>query len=143
MRLLALSLALFAYLAAPAHAGDTYYWHNGSYMRVSSAKTGSDQYDIRITYVRPSPTMSGLVGRDQLLFSGTSDSDGNDISGTAYVFKEGCEPVTYSVSGSAGYKWQSITLDGDAPFFGSGRRRCEVMDYGRNRNSVLVFTSAN
>lgn len=74
-----------------ATAGDASTWtHNGSTMLISE-KLG------QIVYEDPKPAIAGTVTRGTVLFEGRFS--GRRISGIAYVFKRGCEPAGYPVSG--------------------------------------------
>ena len=69
------------------------------------------------------------------LFLGTEYADGS-VEGTAYVFKKGCAPAGYDVSGSFSGDTNRLVLSGAAPTWGS---KCRVVGYTNNKNSVLVF----
>lgn len=59
------------------------------------------------------------------------------ISGTADVFKKGCDPAPYPVSGGFRTSWHTIILKGTAPVRAKGS--CEVTGYKNNGNSLLEF----
>ncbi|RYE77943.1 MAG: hypothetical protein EOP19_22185 [Hyphomicrobiales bacterium] len=84
--------------------------HNGS-MVLISARGG------RIVYDEPKASIAGTVRKGMTLFEGRFD--GARIAGTAYVFKRGCEPAPYAVTGKmesnpAGFG-SRIVLTGAAP----------------------------
>jgi hypothetical protein len=102
--------------------------HNGS-VTLFTRNNGH----VEIRYETPRP---GLAVREgTLLFSGTYDQLGY-YSGTAYTFKQGCEPAPYAVAGKD--SGPGIVLVGVAP-----RRdphSCAVTgDAVNGKNSRLVF----
>ena len=100
--------------------------HNGSTMRV--VKCGGA---LTISYARPRPGMrrQGVVS-GEMLFDG-SVSRGR-VRGQAAVFKRGCGPAWYFVSGRMSPSGR-ITLSGRAPVRGAGCRTT------RSRDDYLVF----
>lgn len=125
--LIAVSLAVGALtLAAPARACDSApYDHNGSLMEAHACDG-----KFVITYDQPrSGIASQGVRSGTVLFTGTISGD--LILGIAYVFKRGCEPASYPVSGRMGNN--VIVLDGYAPVRRDG---CRVTG---GRNDRLVF----
>lgn len=81
--------------------------HNGSLMLLTRDEDGHTE----IKYDTPH---AGLpVAKGALLFTGTYDFKRNVFTGTAYVFKRGCEPAPYPVFGSQ--TGPGIVLIGDAP----------------------------
>lgn len=91
--LVTLSALAIAIAASPALAAglDGSLWdHNGSAMVL-------EQNAGRIVYDEPKASIAGTVRRGTVLFEGRFS--GKRISGTAYVFKKGCEPAPYPVSG--------------------------------------------
>ena len=122
-------LAAVALAVSPAHASDgcggAIYDHNGSSVAI-------DHCTDTIRYVRPRSGMRRQGARSgTLLFSGVGLDGSGRVSGTAYVFKRGCGPAGFHVSG----RWRSsgLVLVGDAPVRGSG---CRVTRY---RRDVLNF----
>jgi len=93
---------------ATADSGWSTWQHNGSYMLVNE-KVG------RIIYEEPKALIAGTIKKGDVLFEGTFS--GKTVSGTAFVFKKGCAPAPYAVSGrmeshSGGSR---IVLSGPAP----------------------------
>lgn len=89
------SLIVIAVAATTAQASaaglDGSLWtHNGSTVLV-------DETSGRIVYDEPKAAIAGTVRSGTLLFEGRFT--GRRINGTAYVFKKGCEPAAYPVSG--------------------------------------------
>ncbi len=103
--------------------------HNGSEVMVSPA-TGT------IHYFRPKASMAGIVSPGATLFRGSFGK--NAVSGTAYVFRRGCSPAPYAVTG-VGYTGpgSGFVLVGHPPIRASGS--CSIIGYGDNGNSVLHF----
>lgn len=139
----AAALASAALLAAPlAYAqshvfGNGVFWtHNNSWMTIS--KSGRS---VRIRYDEPRPGIRRHgVRRGTTLFRGRIN--GSRLRGTAYIFKRGCQPASYNVSGrlsDLGSGAYSIVLRGASPI----REGCEVVGYTRNSsNARLVFRFA-
>lgn len=97
----------------PVKFGGMAYDHNGSVVQVNE-KSGEIRYET------PKKAIAGTVRPGTLLFKGTfrelaklGQSSRGTVEGTAYVFKKGCEPAPYAVSGT--YDAWSITLKGAAP----------------------------
>ncbi len=103
--------------------------HNGSEVMVSPA-TGT------IHYFRPKASLAGIVPSGATLFRGSFGKGA--ISGTAYVFRRGCSPAPYAVTG-IGYTGpgSGFVLIGHPPIRAPGS--CSVIGYGDNSNSVLHF----
>lgn len=116
--------------AVPAMAGD-YYDHNGSLMELD---VHADIVTIR--YADPKPSLRRLgVRPGTVLFQGRYS--GRGLAGTAYVFRAGCAPAGYSVSGPA-VGGGGIILSGAAPV--RPRGSCQVTGYTRNSgNARLEF----
>jgi len=95
--------------AAPMPDASTW-THNGSTMLISE-KGG------RIVYEEPKASIAGTIKKGTTLFEGRFD--GKRIVGTAYVFKKGCEPAPYAVTGRMGDNpgnfGSRIVLTGAAP----------------------------
>jgi len=102
--------------------------HNGSLVFVDSTAN-------RITYTEPKPSIAGTVKQGDTLFVGTIGDQ--RIWGTAYVFKRGCEPAGYNVSG----RWSSdggFVLRGAAPI--REKDGCRIIGYSdTSPNAVLRF----
>jgi hypothetical protein len=109
---------------APGSQGWT---HNGSGMKlIANGKQRRFQYDI------PRAALKSVgVKRGDTVFSGSRN--GNEYSGTAYIFKKGCDPQGYPVSGPVSNDERTITLTGQRPHIGNG---CSVDRYS---DDTLVF----
>ncbi len=125
----------FAFIAAatlPARASDhvEYYMHNGSVMKMVWDQEVGEYFEM--FYQKP---RAGLgVKKGTLLMTGGMMANG-DVNATARLFKKGCKPIEYEVSGSyddAG----TLTLVGATP----RRDGCAVVGQDASENSVLVFT---
>lgn len=103
--------------------------HNGSLVRVSPS-LGT------IAYIHPRPGMDRMVGIGTVMFRGWFTQ--GTIAGTAYVFRNGCAPAPYAVTGT-GYSGpgSAFVLIGHPPIRAPGS--CTVVGYGDNANSVLHF----
>lgn len=115
---------------AVANSGWSTWFHNGSTMVVNE-RTG------RIVYEEPKSSIAGTVPKGAILFEGRFD--GKRISGTAYVFKKGCEPAPYAVSGRfedrKGFG-SRIVLTGPAPK--RDRNSCAIIGTTAT-HSKLIF----
>lgn len=132
---LAAAAVLILSLGPPAHAADATLWnHNGSVMLLLL-----DGENLSIYYDRPKPGLDRVgIGQGTLLFEGTEKS-GGFIEGYARLFRNGCEPAEYAVSGTRYDDDISIELRGAAPVRASGA--CDVIDYsGESPNARLVFS---
>jgi hypothetical protein len=111
------------------------YDHNGSL-------TDIDPTMGTITYREPKKSISGTVKPGALLFKADKPWDIYDdktvVRGIAYVFKKGCAPAPYSVSGHH-EGWHTLILEGPAPI--REKSGCKVIGYRKNGNSVLKFVS--
>ncbi len=87
----ALALAAAASPASAAGQDGSLWSHNGSTMALHES-TG------RIVYDEPKASIAGTIRQGTVLFEGRFT--GRRIAGTAYVFKKGCEPAPYPVSGA-------------------------------------------
>jgi len=118
-----------------AHAQTDQYtaWHNGSKMTVSI-----DGSYIEIRYTRPKNSLRKHgVRNGTVLFSG--ELRGRNLEGDAKVFRRGCDPETYWVSGKYRSSMRSFTLRGEAPK--RERDGCEIVDYtSSGSNARLRFT---
>jgi hypothetical protein len=106
--------------------------HNGSTIEM---RTRPDhQVEMRYKVVR-----SGLPAEEgAVLFHGTV-SDRGEMNGVAYIFKRGCAPAGYDVSGRQSNS--RIVLTGAAPIHPPGS--CGVARYDdQNSNARLEFTVA-
>jgi hypothetical protein len=101
--------------------------HNGS--QVSLSATGARR---QFHYQAPVASLLGLgVQPGTLLFDGRRD--GNQYSGTAYVFSKVCGPRAYAVTGPVSPEERTVTMYGKAPIVNSN---CRVV---KHRDDVLVF----
>lgn len=109
--------------------------HNGSAMVVNPV-------DGTIVYREPKRSISGTVKPGTLLFKADTPWDPYDdkaiVEGTAYVFKKGCKPAPYEVSGRQ-EGWHTLILKGAAPV--RAKNGCSVVGYKMNGNSTLKFIS--
>jgi hypothetical protein len=114
-------------VSAPALACDSApYDHNGSLMEAHACNG-----KFVITYDRPRGGIASQgVRSGTVLFTGTIS--GNQLLGISHVFKRGCEPASYPVSGRMGDN--VIVLEGYAPVRRDG---CRITG---GRNDRLVFT---
>ncbi len=136
-RITSLAAIAFATTIAQASAAglDGSLWnHNGSTVLVDEARG-------RIVYDEPKAAIAGTVRSGTLLFEGRFN--GKRISGTAYVFKKGCEPAAYPVSGMMednpkGFG-SRIVLTGPAPK--RDKASCAIIG-STGAHSRLVFEEA-
>lgn len=109
--------------------------HNGSAMIV-------DPGAGTIVYRDPKKSIARTVKPGTLLFQADAPWDPYDdkavIRGTAHVFKRGCPPAPYEVSGHQ-QGWHTLVLKGAAPV--REKNGCRVLGYRMNGNSVLQFES--
>lgn len=129
LRVLCLA-ALLAPAALPAMAADLYiYEHNGSVIDWSVAGD-----HITASYDMPKESMRRIgVRPGDVVFEGSFDANG--VTGVAYLFKPGCPPVSYPVSG--GQTAEGVVLRGAAPI---RRQGCRVEGYTNNGpNANLLF----
>lgn len=129
----AASVSVPAAVASRTSLGDdaTTWSHNGSIMLLS-VKSGI------IVYEEPKASIAGTVKKGTPLFEGRFED--KRVSGTAYVFKRGCEPAPYPVVGRLennprGFG-QRLVLSGPAPK--RDRSTCEIIGTG-NAHSRLIF----
>jgi hypothetical protein len=113
---------------------DELYLHNGSMMYVNKGTR-------IIRYSSPKDSIAKTVQEGTVLFRGEFknapglESRGT-VAGTAYVFKRGCEPAPYSVSGT--YDAWSVTLKGAAPR--RAKDSCAVQESTKSSpHAVLKF----
>lgn len=127
-------------LSSPASAemSPGVFWvHNNSYMSI--IREGNS---VTIRYADPKSSLRKHgVRRGTVLFR--SQMTGSRIRGTAYTFRQGCQPASYNVSGrhtEGDYGVKTIVLSGAAPI----RVGCEVVGYTRNSsNARLEFGYAD
>ncbi|MEO1747439.1 MAG: hypothetical protein AAFR27_02265, partial [Pseudomonadota bacterium] len=105
--------------------------HNGSLMEVR-VNNGQAQ----IVYARPKASIARVgVTPGTVLFSGVQS--GGSYSGQARVFRSGCAPALYNVSGSiriVGEVGRRLTLTGAAPV----RNGCTVTGYTMNSGNARL-----
>ncbi len=133
MNRLALSLVLAAcsLCALPALAADGPWNHNGSVVYMSD---GSDFYpnQLKIWYTDPRDGMRAEgVRNGTVLFRGLEYEDGT-VEGVAYVFKSGCSPAGYNVSGTFDEYSEYLVLAGQRSHLewlqGRGLQRQQELD---------------
>lgn len=125
---------------APIHVDDMSgheFMHNGSLMSVDSERG-------LIIYKEPKPSIADVVRPGDVLVEAEEGWDMYDINekivGTAFVFKKGCQPVGYRVSGGVGGSWHTVELYGEAPVRKKGS--CDVVGMTKKgSNANLVFES--
>ena len=101
--------------------------HNGSEMKlIASGKQRRFVYEIPKAGLASAGIKPGTT-----VFKGARD--GNEYSGTAYIFKKGCDPQGYPVSGSVSNDERTVTMTGQRPHVGNG---CSVDRYS---DDTLVF----
>jgi hypothetical protein len=101
--------------------------HNGSSVQCFP-KRGVCVYDV------PKASIAKTVKSGTVLFRGAL---GKTISGTAYVFKAGCEPAPYHVDG-VNFDDMGFTLQGIPPI--RDKNSCAILGYDPNsKNAVLIF----
>ena len=131
------AVTLVGTLAAPAQAADSIWDHNGSEMLWQA-----DGANRVISYQSPRPGLPVAPGT--VLFEGQRVDhdrlpDTPDIlEGTARIFREGCAPAEYWVSGAVTDETH-VVLYGAAPIRASSG--CAVTGYSQtSSNATLVFT---
>jgi hypothetical protein len=101
--------------------------HNGSEMKLVA--NGNKR---RFVYEVPRSGLSSVgIKRGDTVFEGTRS--GSAYSGTAYIFKKGCDPQGYPVTGSVADDERSVTMNGQRPKIGD---KCRVDKY---EDDTLVF----
>jgi hypothetical protein len=81
------------YLSTPSPGGIDPYMHNGSDVLIETRGNS-----IHIRYEKPRPGLAAVGAKPgTLLLTGTRSGD--DVEGTAYIFKANCPPAPYSVHG--------------------------------------------
>jgi hypothetical protein len=101
--------------------------HNGSLVELSHSPSGV----IEIRYLQPRRSLKVQPGT--LLFRGHEHA--GKVSGSAFLFKEGCAPAAYEVSGRR--TDGVLVLEGPAPR--RDPRSCAVMTLATSKQSQLVF----
>ncbi|SDO20738.1 hypothetical protein [Afipia sp. GAS231] len=102
--------------------------HNGSL--VTLARSNQEQIEIRYT----EPRKALQIDPGTVLFRGRISA--GLIQGEAFVFKSGCAPAGYPVTGRR--TDGILVLSGDAPHRGPG---CEIADASkRSKHSTLIFS---
>ena len=120
----------FLFLSATSAVFAQGYDYNGDYMVLKAQGT-----DITIEYAfdqtnRPGP---GTLFKGKIL--------NNQVSGFAYVFVQGCNPVPYKVAGSFNRRWTTLRLTGTAPIV---NRSCHVTGHSHTGpGTTLVFNADN
>lgn len=119
---------------APVTLDTTNMMHNGSEVAVIQDFNGGVG-KTQIEYSKPRTGLSATSGT--LLFTGTYDSKRNWYKGHAFVFKKGCDPIAYGVTGTQ--TGAGIVLVGAAPR--RDRNSCEIIGYAtpRDKGWSLVF----
>lgn len=79
------------------------YDHRGSEMLI-------DHERGLIVYSVPKPSLAGIFVPGQVLFRGTIPEDGRSVEGEAHVFRKGCSPAPYRVTGAFADKAERPTL---------------------------------
>ena len=107
---------------------DKYWDHNGSRMDLIA-----DGATRKFAYRDPRPGLiEEGVAQGTLVFVGKRQGD--QYSGTAYLFSKLCGPRSYSVSGPVSSDQRSVTMYGQKPILNSS---CEVEGY---TSDTLVFS---
>lgn len=131
----AIAMAGIGVATAKAETDRYLAWHNGSKMEVII-----DGSHFEIRYVTPKRSIRKHgVRNGTVLFTG--ELRGRTVEGEAAVFRRGCDPENYWVSGRYSSSGRSFVLRGDAPK--RERGGCEVIDYSSSSsNARLKFTRA-
>jgi hypothetical protein len=116
------------------HKGMDPYMHNGSDMII---ETRGDSIHIR--YEKPRAGLASVGAKPgTLLFTGRRTGD--NVEGTAFVFKANCPPAAYSVRGKFNARF-NLTLEGSAPHWDPNS--CAIVTYTKaTAQSRLVFFEA-
>lgn len=115
---------------ATADSGWNTWHHNGSTMLIH-------ERNGRIVYEEPKASIAGTIARGAILFEGRFE--GKNVAGTAYVFKRGCDPAPYQVSGRIQERRGAgslLVLTGQAPK--RDRNSCAIVGT-TSTHSRLVF----
>ncbi len=112
--------------------------HNGSLV-VVDPKRGL------IIYKEPKKSIAGTVKPGDVLFRGKPwdlYEAGTSVHGTAYVFRKGCDPQPYEVSGGQGQSWHTLILKGKAPV--RDKKGCGIKSWTQTGgNAELVFENVD
>lgn len=133
---LVFALSWAVLLSTAASAQQSTWDHNGSSMIMN--EIGSD---IFISYAEPRSAIRNQgVTMGTVLFRGRMVG-GGQLNGTAYTFRDGCEPAGYAVVGlyAPGSGQPRLELYGAAPRREQGG--CRIVSYSeRSDSAILVFT---
>jgi hypothetical protein len=111
----------------PPVASSNIWSHNGSVLRlIAKGERRTFVYENPRTGMRAAGAKRGAV-----VFEGTRDGD--TYSGTAYIFKKGCDPQGYPVTGEVSSGERRITLYGQKPKIAAN---CRIERYV---DDTLVF----
>ena len=114
----------------PTASGSKTWMHNGSVMRLDASGEAR-----KFFYEKPrSGIAKNGASQGTLLFEGRREA--NRYVGTAYIFKAGCDPAPYEVSGDVASDQRSVVMTGDAPRLDA---TCKVIGTKVDR---LIFTHA-
>ncbi|MBO0904620.1 ATP-dependent Clp protease proteolytic subunit [Jiella sonneratiae] len=88
--------------------------HNGSKMELRVEKLDTGQTDVTISYSQPRESLLKYgIEPKQLLFKGQLVE--GSLSGRAFVFRRGCDPIPYGVTGRFDPSQSAFRLTGAAP----------------------------
>jgi hypothetical protein len=122
----------------PKNVGKQFVNHNDSLMlmEIGHALEGTSQ--VNIYYYTPSDKIRSLVVRGTLFFNGSIAWEAGLVSGAARIYKLGCPPLEYDVTGVFRGRIGSglLELQGPAPTFGDN---CFADGYAFDHNSRLKF----
>jgi hypothetical protein len=120
--------------SSPKSAAVEPYTHNGSEMIV---ETRGDSIHIR--YEKPRAGLASAGAKQgTLLFAGRRTGD--NVEGTAFVFKANCQPAAYSVRGRFNSRF-NLVLEGLAPHWDPNS--CAIVTYTKaTAQSRLLFFEA-
>jgi hypothetical protein len=128
----------YGQLVPPSEAGSVSpvqeYDHNGSRMVVDFDKG-------TIRYAKPKASLAGTVLPKTVLFEGTFTSESSiddkaSVKGTAFIFKKGCDPAPYPVTGF--FDGAAISLSGVAPI--RAKNSCAIVGTSsKSPHSHLTF----
>lgn len=108
------------------------YRHNGSIIEFFWDDGAGETFEG--VYLRP---RAGLrVAPGTRLIEGSASADGT-VGGEAFVFKGGCRPAGYYVTGSFSEDGNTLSVTGEAPI--RALNGCQIVGYRNNNNSSLVF----
>lgn len=128
------AVAVFA--ALPVVAQESAWNHKGSLMKL--ARSGDE---VMIKFLDPKHTLLKQgVQRGTVLFQGTLAAD-NSLKGSAFAFRQGCDPAKYNVSGRFDPKslLESFEIEGAPPAWPESG--CDIKAGSPSVSSAkLVFT---